>query len=135
VTIALEQPAADDARPPLLPGMMVRLFIITERHPEALVVQKRALRREGDRRHIFVVREGVAQRVNVEEGLLGELDVEIFPPDGSDLVVGDQVVVVGGRDLEDGARVQATDDLGMPLDATPAKDMSTASESTEAGQN
>jgi hypothetical protein len=39
----------------LLPGMLVRIEIITERHPDALVVPKRAIRREGDRSQIYVV--------------------------------------------------------------------------------
>jgi len=39
----------------LLPGMLLRLEIVTDRHPEALVVPKRALRREGERRYILVI--------------------------------------------------------------------------------
>jgi len=106
VTIDLQQPPAGDPRPPLLPGMMVRLSIVTERHEQALVVQKRALRREGERRYLFVVREGRAVRVEVEEGLLGELDVEVIPVDGYELREAEPVVIVGGRDLEDGQDVQ-----------------------------
>ncbi|MDF1837491.1 MAG: efflux RND transporter periplasmic adaptor subunit [Planctomycetota bacterium] len=106
VTIDLQQPEAGDDRPQLLPGMMVRLHIVTERHPDTLVVEKRALRREGDRRHIFVVREGEARRINVVEGLLGELDVEVTAAEGETLLEGDQVVIVGGRELEDGKAVQ-----------------------------
>ncbi|MBL4771552.1 MAG: efflux RND transporter periplasmic adaptor subunit [Planctomycetes bacterium] len=105
VTIDLEQPGPDDSRPALLPGMMVRLHIITERHPDTLVVEKRALRREGDRRHIFVVRDGVARRVEVIEGLLGEYEVEIAPAEGESLMEGEAVVIVGGRELEDGKPV------------------------------
>ncbi|MFT5199968.1 MAG: RND family efflux transporter MFP subunit, partial [Planctomycetota bacterium] len=110
VTIDLLQPGADDPRPHLLPGMMVRLHIVTERHPDTLVVQKRALRREGDRRHIFVVREGIAMRVNVEEGLLGEDEVEVTAMNAELLSEGEAVVIVGGRELEDGKAVQIAND-------------------------
>jgi membrane fusion protein, multidrug efflux system len=41
----------------LLPGMLVRLAIVTDRHPRALVVPKRALRREGERRFLFLLEE------------------------------------------------------------------------------
>jgi HlyD family secretion protein len=123
VTIDLQQPGDGDPRPKLLPGMMVRLHIITERRTNALVVQKRALRREGDRRHVFVVRDGEARRVNVEEGLLGELDVEVTPVPGETLEEGEAVVIVGGRELEDGKTVhvanESEEDEAIPTVDTP----------------
>ncbi|MEQ1894338.1 MAG: efflux RND transporter periplasmic adaptor subunit, partial [Planctomycetota bacterium] len=41
----------------LLPGMLVRLAIVTERHEDALVVPKRAIEREGERRYVLLVRD------------------------------------------------------------------------------
>ncbi len=108
VTVDLEQPGAGDERPQLLPGMMVRMSIVTERVPEALVVQKRALRREGDRRYLYAVRDGIIARVDVREGLLGEGDVQVIPLEGQTLTTDDRVVTVGGRDLADGQGVQVT---------------------------
>ncbi|MEZ6021199.1 MAG: efflux RND transporter periplasmic adaptor subunit [Planctomycetota bacterium] len=131
VTVDLEQPAAGDSRPPLLPGMMVRLSIVTERHPDALVVEKRALRREGELRFVWVVRGGNAQRVEVEEGLLGDDDVEVLPlGEGPFLTAGETVIVLGGRDLEDGQAVQV---VGEDSGAEPAPEAEETGESDSNG--
>jgi membrane fusion protein (multidrug efflux system) len=106
VTAALEPRAVDDPDVRLLPGMLVRLSIVTERHPDALVVPKRAVRREGERSVVFAVREGLAAAVAVREGFSDDESVEVLPLEGEALAVGEQVIVVGNRDLEDGARVQ-----------------------------
>ena len=111
VTARLEPTEPGGAR--LLPGMLVRLEIVTDRHPGALVVKKRAIRREADKGLIFVVDGTVARRVEVEEGF-GEGDlVEVIPLGGRALAEGDLVVIVGNRDLEDGSEVS--------FDAAPAQ--------------
>lgn len=107
VTAQLEPAAVDDPAARLLPGMLVRLSIVTERHPDALVVPKRAVRREGERSVVFAVRDGLAQSVAVREGFSDDQSVEVLPLDGETLGVGEAVIVVGNRDLEHGARVQA----------------------------
>ncbi len=89
----------------LLPGMLLRMRLVTERHAKALTVPKRALRREGDTALLFVADAGVARRVEVEEGFSGEDYVEVTPTRG-ELTEGMQVVVVGNRDLEDGKPIQ-----------------------------
>jgi membrane fusion protein (multidrug efflux system) len=102
----------DGGRVRLLPGMLVRLRIVTDRHPEALVVPKRALEREGERRYLLVAdRDASApghasvRRVEVDEGF-GEGDwIEILPRAGQSLSAGDAVIVVGGRDLSEGEAV------------------------------
>lgn len=107
VTVRLE-PATEkkDAAHLLLPGMLIKLSIVTDRHPQALVVPKRALRREGEANLVFVVREGKARRVEVDEGFGSDEDVEILPRNGATLAAGDSVVIVGNRELEDGAEVE-----------------------------
>jgi len=96
----------------LLPGMLVRLEIITERRPSALVIPKRALRRDGDANLVFVVRDGHAQRIAVAEGLAEDEHLEISALGAAQLEAGDLVVVVGNRDLEDGSEVQVALDQG-----------------------
>jgi len=91
----------------MLPGMLLRMRLVTERHAQALTVPKRALRREGDTALLFVATEGVARRVEVEEGFSGEDYVEVTPTRG-ELTEGMQVVVVGNRDLEDGKPIQVS---------------------------
>lgn len=96
----------DGGRVRLLPGMLVRLRIVTERHPEALVVPKRALDREGERRYLLAVAEGVVRRIEVREGFAEGESIEILPVEAGSLQVGDAVIVVGGRDLADGDEVR-----------------------------
>ena len=100
--------AADPAAPALprlLPGMLVRLEIVTDRHPGALVVPKRALRREGEIAYLFVVRDGRARRIEVEEGFVDDEAVEISPTEGASVAEGEPVVVVGNRELEEDSEV------------------------------
>lgn len=106
VTARLANAPEGGAGAQLLPGMLVRLAIVTERRPDALVVHKRALRREGDADLVFVVREGRAVRVPVEEGLADDEYVEVLPLGAAHLDPGELVVVVGNRDLEEGAALQ-----------------------------
>ncbi|MEE8468510.1 MAG: efflux RND transporter periplasmic adaptor subunit [Planctomycetota bacterium] len=105
LTIDLEQPPLESAKPRLLPGMLVRLEIVSDRHLDAMVVPKRAVRREGDAHFVFVVRQGRAVRVAVQEGFSESEHVEILPVEADSLAAGDLVVVAGNRDLEDGTEV------------------------------
>jgi membrane fusion protein (multidrug efflux system) len=106
VTIGLDQPD-DPTAPRLLPGMLLRLDIVTERHPDALVVPKRAVVREGEAYFVFVVENGIARRVRVTEGFADDLSLEVVATVPGTLTAGQSVVVVGNRDLEDGDRVSA----------------------------
>jgi membrane fusion protein, multidrug efflux system len=116
VTVRLEPATEKDAGHKLLPGMLIKLSIVTDRHPGALVVPKRALRREGEANLVFIVREGKARRVEVEEGYAGDDDVEILPHGGLVIAAGEPVVVVGNRELEDGAEVEL-ENLPVPKPA------------------
>jgi membrane fusion protein, multidrug efflux system len=112
----------DGGRVRLLPGMLVRLSIVTDRHPEALVVPKRALDREGERRYVWTVRKNIARRVEVREGFGQDAWAEVVPAVPAELVVGDPVVVVGARDLAEGDEVRVDVEEGAPvLDAEPAE--------------
>ncbi|MBM3990101.1 MAG: efflux RND transporter periplasmic adaptor subunit [Planctomycetes bacterium] len=109
VTARMQPAALSDASARLLPGMLVRLEIVTDRHANALVVPKRAVRREGDRSTIFVVEESRARAVEIEEGFSDEHGVEVIARGGATLAAGMRVVVVGNRDLEDGAEVATSE--------------------------
>ncbi len=110
VTASLNGTAEGERGLGLLPGMLVRLEIITERRAAVLVVPKRALRREGDLNMVFVVRDNKAVRVVVSEGLADGETLEVTPLAGAQLKPGESVVVVGNRDLEDGGEVSVADD-------------------------
>jgi len=106
VTIGLDQPSDADT-PRLLPGMLLRLEIVTERHPDALVVPKRAVVREGEAYFVFVLEGAIARRVRVTEGFADDRSVEVLPVTADALQAGQSIVVVGNRDLEDGTEVTA----------------------------
>jgi len=122
----------DGGRVRLLPGMLVRLRIVTDRHPEALVVPKRALEREGERRFILVTvpdaetpGHATVRRVEVEEGFPEGDSVEVLARAGARLAAGDRVVVVGGRDLAEGDTVSVDEERAevTPASAAPAEDV------------
>ena len=108
ITISLDQPADGAADRRLAPGMLVRIDIVTERRSDALVVPKRALRREGDTQFLFAVRMGKAVRFTVREGLSDDEFVELVLSEGDTLEAGEEVIVVGNRDLEGGEDVQTS---------------------------
>ncbi len=105
ITVDLEQP--QDGRPPLLPGMLVRLSVVTDRHARALVIPKRALLREGENNYVYAVTAGAARRIQVLEGFSDDEYLEIVAAPGATLVPGEEIVVVGNRDLEEGTPVTA----------------------------
>lgn len=95
----------------LLPGMLVRMQIVTDRHPDAMIVPKRALRREGERRFVFAIEDQgggdhAVRKVNVLEGYEDEENVEVIPVEPGSIAAGDRIVVVGSRDLVDGDPVR-----------------------------
>lgn len=118
VTARMTPEAIGNPHARLLPGMLVRLEIIIERHPDALVVPKRAVRREGDRSTIFVVEGAVARALLVTEGFTDDEQVEVFPAAGAKLAPGARVIVIGNRDLEDGAEVHVAQDESAPVAET-----------------
>lgn len=119
ITLSLDNSTTESAGLRLAPGMLARIDIVTERRPNALVVPKRALRREGDAQFIFVVREGKAVRLRVEEGLSDDEFVELALAAEDSIEAGEAVIVVGNRDLEGGedVRVNTLDDGQENTDA------------------
>jgi RND family efflux transporter MFP subunit len=115
VTIKMAEPIEGPKDARLLPGMLVRVEIVTERHADALVVPKRALRREGEQNLLFVVKDGKAHKVEVEEGFSDDESVEVHLPAGAVLASGDRVVVVGNRELEDGSEVKEENAADAPV--------------------
>ncbi len=119
VTGIFDPPAAGG--PALLPGMLVRLRIATDRHTDALVVVKRAVRREGE--VAFVLKIGAddtLERIAVHEGFEDDQRVEIVPASAGALSAGDRIVAVGSRDLEHGDKVKLEGAEVPPADAEPA---------------
>lgn len=137
--------AGETAR--LLPGLLLRLAVVTGTHPDTLVVPKRAVRREGSGVFVLAVEDGedgaAARRVAVTEGFADAESVEVLPLFAGALAEGARVITVGGRELEDGDAVMdegaedapgttaATQDVEAPAD-TPV-DGPTADETPTEG--
>ena len=96
----------------LLPGMLLRMKIVTARHENTLVIPKRALRRQGDKRFVLVVDPAPGEpsrplrRVDVREGFQDDTHLEVIPFNPEELTEGMQIVMVGSRELKDGGRVK-----------------------------
>jgi membrane fusion protein (multidrug efflux system) len=105
VTVRLGAPIQGPPEAALLPGMLVRIEVVTDRHRNALVLPKRALRREGEQNLVFVVENGKARRLEIDEGFSDDASVEVRPRTAGALAVGARVIVVGNRELEDAAEV------------------------------
>jgi membrane fusion protein (multidrug efflux system) len=106
VTASVRREPLGDRPERLLPGMLLRLSIVTDRRDGALVAEKRAIVREGEQSYLFaVVDEGgqaLARRRLVREGYSDASHVEVVPLDDLPLDESTVVVVVGARDLADG---------------------------------
>jgi membrane fusion protein (multidrug efflux system) len=86
-------------------GILMRLVVILERREGATLVPKEALLHEGGGAHVFVVREGVARRVEIEPGFEDAQHLEALGPA---LQEGDLLIVVGADRLADGDPVEVT---------------------------
>jgi HlyD family secretion protein len=97
--------ALGDSGGALLPNMLATISIETGTRAQVLVVPARAVVREGDRAHVFVVKDG---HVATVEPSLGEADGELVPVEGG-LAESDRVVVSGQDALADGAAVRVAE--------------------------
>jgi RND family efflux transporter MFP subunit len=129
VTAHLQITPDDADEPRLLPGLLVRLRIVTDRRPNALVAPKRAVRREAELAYVLKVEDGVAHRVEVTEGFQDDERVELIPVEPDALAPGDALVTVGARELQDGSpvEVETAADALLPEEADAA-----AADGTEA---
>jgi len=86
----------------LKPGMFVKVILTLESHADALVVPTSAVVIEKDKRAVFVVRDGKAEKLVVKTGFEG--------PDWTEIVgglAGEEAVVVNGKeDVSRGGTVQ-----------------------------
>jgi len=95
----------------LRPGLYVDVALVTDVHPDALLVPKRALVYDQDQVFIYRLAGPTVERVLLEPALEDKEHVE---PAGSELAEGDRLVVSGQAGLKDGARVRVLDRAGAP---------------------
>ena len=100
MTVEIDLPNKDRR---LKGGMFARVEVLVGTHPDAVQIPIDAVSRLEEAQYVFVVRDGKAQRVNVEIGARKENRVEIVTG-----LFGDEAVIVSGKDLvHDGTPVQA----------------------------
>ncbi len=92
-------------RPPaqVRPGSFVRVDVVKERRPDALVVPKEALVRELQKTYVFVAEDGVAHKREVKTGIEEGPVIEA----ASGLAAGERVIVAGQGALKDGSPVKS----------------------------
>lgn len=110
MTVEIDLPNKDRR---LKGGMFARVEVMVGTHRQAVQIPIDAVSRLEDTQYVFVVRDGRAQRVNVEIGVRNDNRVEITKG-----LTGDETVIVSGKDLvHDGTPVQA-----QPLEPVRGKE-------------
>jgi len=88
------------------PGMFAHIKFITDEQP-ALTAPVDAVMHEGVRRHVFVIKNGIAKKRLIKTGILTGQRISIQ----ADISEGDSVVVLGQNLLEDGSKVKVREIL------------------------
>ena len=90
----------------LRPGAFVRVDVLTDEHPNALVVPRSAVAAEGQRWFVYrLAAEDKVEKLPVELGFEAQDRVEVLPMD-KPIAAGDRVVVAGTGALEDGSVIE-----------------------------
>jgi membrane fusion protein (multidrug efflux system) len=130
VTVAVEGNSG------LRPGAFVRVDIVTDTHPEALVVARSALVAEGRRWHLYrLAGDDQVEQIDVILGFESGDRVEIDHAADDDVTVspGDRVVTLGAPALSDGAKVRVMDDSVESEDAENPADSEDSDIQEQAG--
>ncbi|MET0988633.1 MAG: efflux RND transporter periplasmic adaptor subunit [Steroidobacteraceae bacterium] len=99
----------DNADRRLKPGMFMTVRLMRV-EPPALVVPEEALVPQGERQFVFVVRDGKAERIEVQIGRRRPGEVEIL----KGLTAGEQVVTEGTQKMRDGVPVRIVERGELP---------------------
>ena len=86
----------------ILPGMFARVELVKDVYKGALIIPLYAVISQNDENYVFVEKDNKAEKRHVELGVLSGWQVQIK----SGLEPGDQVIVVGHRQLDDGQNVE-----------------------------
>jgi len=89
------------------PGMFVKVRILTDTVPDALLVPKKAVVYQNDRRYVFLYKpDGKAHQVELKTGYQDEVHFQSLT---DQLAEGDRIIVAGQNGLKDGAKVRIAD--------------------------
>ena len=93
----------------LVPGMFIRARILTEESRRAMMVPKTAVLAEGDDSIVFVVRDGIATKIVLDQGLEDDTHVECRNHGNGGLHEDDQLIVSGHDGLKDQTKVEVVE--------------------------
>lgn len=94
----------------LVPGLFLRVRVLTEDLRDALMVPKAAVLAEGERSIVFVVRDNRAVKVTLDPGLEERDFIECKGRSDDGLLPQDKVIVSGHEDLKDQTTVELSAD-------------------------
>jgi len=86
----------------LRPGMFVRVRVVTDVHRDTLIIPKEAVLIQGDRKAVYVVRDGTAREIFIRTGFQDSDRVEIL----EGLNPEDSVIVMGHLGLQGETKVR-----------------------------
>lgn len=92
----------DNAKHEIKPGMIARILLVRESHPNAITVPLFSMMTREDERYVFIEQDGIAVKRAVETGFFQQDYIHVI--DG--LNPGDRLIVVGQRELHDGQKVE-----------------------------
>ncbi|MEE8524396.1 MAG: efflux RND transporter periplasmic adaptor subunit [Thermoanaerobaculia bacterium] len=96
----------------LLPGMYVEVELVTEVHDDALLVPKRAVIYDNNQAFLYRLAEDLrAEKLRIDILLEDRANVE---PAGSELELGDEIVVAGQAGLKSGVKVRRAGERKAP---------------------
>jgi membrane fusion protein (multidrug efflux system) len=101
VTVELENP---DKIP--LTGVVAVVSVDLHSNPQAIVVERKNVLKEGERTYVFVAEEGAARKKFVVLNSSRGFDVEVL----EGLAPGDELIVEGQMHLQDGAKIRITNE-------------------------
>lgn len=88
-------------------GMYADVTILAQEKPQALLVPRAAVIERDSKQFVYRVKDNQVEQVQVRTGLSNETNIEIQ----SGLKAGDQIVVAGQSNLQDGAKVKVVPEL------------------------
>jgi membrane fusion protein, multidrug efflux system len=97
---AILNPSAEMTLPT---GLLVRLRLVLDSHPDAILIPKRGVIYDDDRMLIFAVRDGKAVQVVLQPGFENPTHIEHL---GDEITEADFIVTVGQDRLDDGEAVE-----------------------------
>jgi|AP95_1055475.scaffolds.fasta_scaffold06567_4 membrane fusion protein (multidrug efflux system) len=97
----------------LRPGIFVNVRIVTDTHPNAVLLPKEAVVYDGGDRYVFAVIDSTATKIKLDTGFENSVHVEAL----SAIEVNTSIIVVGQNGLRDKARVKVINAAAAKEDA------------------